>query len=185
VSIIYIMIIRSSSDYMIDDGQGMTYIQICQLEVRCYEIFITKVIFFVLFYRLNNRDTLSWIQVWTDLFLYFHLYPQLVVGGLIPYLRHLCLFVHNDVQHILCCVFVLFIFDLPTLWCQFLWVVNFWLPLRYSLTFISNVPQSVEKPKWLYFTDFSLTPSRKGAGVEIQHTTFQANRLISFKVHFS
>ena len=134
------MIIRSSSDYMIDDSQGMTYIQICQLEVRCYEIFITKVIFFVLFYRLNNEDTLSWIQVWTDFFLYFHLYPQLVVGGPMPYLRHLCLFVHNDVQHILCCVFVLFFLVLCTLWCQFLWVVNFWLPLRYSLTFISNVP---------------------------------------------
>jgi hypothetical protein len=28
------------------------------------------------------------------------------------YLRHLCLFAHSGVQHILCCVFVLFVFVL-------------------------------------------------------------------------
>jgi len=37
------------------------------------------------------------------------------------YLRYLCLFVHSDVQHILCCVFVLLFFVLCTLCCQFLW----------------------------------------------------------------
>jgi hypothetical protein len=36
----------------------------------------------------------------------------------------------------LCCVFVLLVFVLFTLCCQVLWVVHFWLPLRYSLTFI-------------------------------------------------
>jgi hypothetical protein len=35
------------------------------------------------------------------------------------------------------CVFVLFFFVLCTLCCQFLWIVHFWLPLRYSLTFIA------------------------------------------------
>ena len=41
---------------------------------------------------------------------------------------------YRVVQHILCCVFVLFFFVL----CQFLWIVHFWLLLRYSPTFIVN-----------------------------------------------
>ena len=41
------------------------------------------------------------------------------------------------VQHKLCCVFLLFFFILCTLCYLFLWVVYLWLPLRYSLTFIS------------------------------------------------
>jgi hypothetical protein len=32
----------------------------------------------------------------------------LCVGGLMSYLRYLCLFAYSGVQHILCCVFVLF-----------------------------------------------------------------------------
>jgi hypothetical protein len=43
---------------------------------------------------------------------------------------------YNCVQHILCCVVVLFFFVLCTLCCQFLWIVLFWLTLRYSLMFI-------------------------------------------------
>jgi hypothetical protein len=35
---------------------------------------------------------------------------------------------YSGVQHILCCVFVLFFFVLCTLCCQFLWIVYFWLP---------------------------------------------------------
>ena len=41
---------------------------------------------------------------------------------------------HSGVQQVLCCVLVLFV--LCALCCKFLWIVNFWLPLRYSLTFI-------------------------------------------------
>ena len=66
----------------------------------------------------------------------------LFVGVLMFYLRYLCLFVHCGVQHILCFVFVLFFFVLCTLCCQFLWIVHFWLPLRYSLTFISHIAVS-------------------------------------------
>ena len=54
------------------------------------------------------------------------------------YLRYLCLLAYSGVtvQHILCCVFVLFcFFILCTICCQFLWIVHFCLPLRYSLTF--------------------------------------------------
>ena len=47
------------------------------------------------------------------------------------------LFSYSGVQHKLCSVFVFFV--LCTLCCQFLWIVHFWLPLRYSLTFICPV----------------------------------------------
>jgi hypothetical protein len=55
------------------------------------------------------------------------------------YLRYLCLFGHSGVKTILCVVVVVlfFVFVLCTLCCQFLWVVLFSLPLRYSLTFIN------------------------------------------------
>ena len=56
--------------------------------------------------------------------------------GLMSYLRYLCLLVYSGVQHILSCVFVSFFFVLCTLNCQFLWIVQFGLPLRYSQTFI-------------------------------------------------
>ena len=57
---------------------------------------------------------------------------QLFAGGLMSYLRYLCLFAHSDGQHLSCCVFPLFSFVvLPvSLDCP--------LPLRYSLTFICN-----------------------------------------------
>ena len=35
-------------------------------------------------------------------------YPCLFVGVFVSYLRYPCLFAHSGVQHILCCVFVLF-----------------------------------------------------------------------------
>jgi hypothetical protein len=42
---------------------------------------------------------------------------QLFVGGLVSYLRYLRLFGYSGVQHILCCVFALFVFVLCTLCC--------------------------------------------------------------------
>ena len=63
------------------------------------------------------------------------LYFQLFVGGFMYYIRYLCLFAYSDVPHILCCVFVLFIYVLSTLLS-----VSLDCPLlfafRYSLTFI-------------------------------------------------
>ena len=56
------------------------------------------------------------------------LYLQLFVGGLMPYLRYLSLFVYSGIQHILCCVFILF-FSV-SLDCPFV------IALRFSLTFI-------------------------------------------------
>ena len=43
------------------------------------------------------------------------LYLLLFEEGLMSYLRYLCLLVYSGVQHILCCVFVLFFFDLSLL----------------------------------------------------------------------
>ena len=51
-----------------------------------------------------------------------------LTGESMSYLHYLCLFAHSGVQPILCCVFALIFF--------FLWVVLFWLPLRYYRTFI-------------------------------------------------
>ena len=48
----------------------------------------------------------------------------------------LFVFAYSGVKHILWCAFVLFFFVLCTSCCQFLWIVHFWLPIRYSLTFI-------------------------------------------------
>jgi hypothetical protein len=52
------------------------------------------------------------------------------------YLQLSCLITLFVLVYILCCIFVLFVLILCTLCCQFLWIVHFWLPLRYSLAFI-------------------------------------------------
>jgi len=59
------------------------------------------------------------------------LYLQLFVGGFMSCICYLL------VVSITYCV--VFFFVLCSLCCQFLWIVYFWLPLRYSLTFISGV----------------------------------------------
>ena len=46
----------------------------------------------------------------------------------------------QNILHILCCVFVLFFHVLCILCCNFLWIVQFWLPLQYALTFIYRWP---------------------------------------------
>jgi len=46
------------------------------------------------------------------------------------------LFTYSGVRHIMCCVVFLFCFSSSSS-CQFHWIVHFWLPLQYSLTFIS------------------------------------------------
>ena len=53
------------------------------------------------------------------------LYLQLFVEGYMSCLLYLCLFAYSGVQHILCCVFVLFFFVLCTLCCQFLRIIHF------------------------------------------------------------
>jgi hypothetical protein len=53
-------------------------------------------------------------------------FPPVVSRRARVYLRYMCLFVYSGVQHILCGVFVLFVFVLCTLFCRFLWIVHFW-----------------------------------------------------------
>ena len=65
-------------------------------------------------------------------------FNNVCIGGPVSYLRYLYLLAHSSVQHILCSVFVLFVLVLFTLCCQFLWIVHYWLPLWYSLTFIKQ-----------------------------------------------
>ena len=50
-------------------------------------------------------------------------------------LHYFCLCICG-VQHIMCCVLVLFDFVLCTICCQFLWIVHLLLPLRFSLAVI-------------------------------------------------
>ena len=66
------------------------------------------------------------------------LYLQLFIGGLVSYLRYLYLFA--VVTHIvLCFLLCLSSCVLCTQCCQFLWIVHFWFPHRYSLTFIECI----------------------------------------------
>ena len=64
------------------------------------------------------------------------LYLQLFVGGFMYYIRFVCLFAYDGVQHISCCVFAFFFFVLYV--ASFSGLSIFWLRLRYSLTFIYN-----------------------------------------------
>ena len=52
------------------------------------------------------------------------------------YLRYLYLLAYSGFKHILCCVFVLFVFVVCTLCYQFLWICPLLLPLQYSQTFM-------------------------------------------------
>ena len=76
-------------------------------------------------------------------FLLNHNVNQCLSKLLMSYLRYLCLFAYSGVQHILCCVFALFLFVLCTLCCQFLWIVRFWLPLRLVYPML---PVSMDSP---------------------------------------
>ena len=76
------------------------------------------------------------------------LYLQLFVGGLMSYLYYLCLSAHSGVQHILCCVFVLFFFVLCILCCQFVWIVHFLI----ATLVVSNVYLSQIYPHVIHFT---------------------------------
>ena len=101
---------------------------------------------------IRHRNYLPFPWTWVDpqyiggsvlLIFWICFTPWLLVGGLISYLRYLDLFACSGVQCILWCVCVLVSLILCTLCFQFPWIVHFWLPLRYSLTFIClvfNIP---------------------------------------------
>ena len=89
-------------------------------------------------------------------------WPPVVIGGVISYLRYLCLFVYSGFPQILCCVFVLFFFVLCTPCCQFLWIVDFWLSLLYSLTFIYICTRNNHSITILFNRPAELQLDRKG-----------------------
>ena len=102
----------------------------------CFSSFYLCVLSYYVSLRFEFRFVMSvTISAW--ILCSVRLYLQLFLGGRMSYLCYLCLFSHSGVQHILCFVFALFFIVLCTLYCQFLWIVLFWLPLRirYSLTF--------------------------------------------------
>jgi hypothetical protein len=69
-----------------------------------------------------------------------------VRGGLMSYLRYLCL-LPIVVSNTYCVVFyVLSFFVLCTLFCQFLRIVHFWLPLRYSLRRVWRYQRGNQNP---------------------------------------
>jgi hypothetical protein len=101
----------------------------------------------------NEMTTFSFHSSWFVVYIvdhYFWSLPPVVCRAIA--LRYLCLLAHSGFQHILCCVFVLFVFVLCTLCCQYHWIVNFRWPLRYSLTCIYYKWLKVEIFKcWFFF----------------------------------
>jgi hypothetical protein len=65
--------------------------------------------------------------------------PQVVCGkACVLFTLFMLFFPLIVVSNTYCFVFLFVFFVLCTLYCQFLWIVHFWLPLRCSLTFIHN-----------------------------------------------
>jgi len=90
--------------------------------------------FITVWYKMESkRKLISNLLKWKRCMV--RLYLHLLARGLMSYLQYLCLFAYSGVQRILCCVFALLAFVLDTLYYQFLWIIHFWLPIRYSLTF--------------------------------------------------
>ena len=78
-----------------------------------------------------RKDVTKYNSLTLNLLMFFGLFIiKRQVSMHVSYLRNLCLFAHGDVLHILCCVFVLFVFVLCAPCCQFLWIVHFWLQGR-------------------------------------------------------
>ena len=84
-----------------------------------------------------------------------------VLHGLMSYL---CLFAYSGVQHILCCVFALFVFclvvsfsGLSILYCpfSFLWIVHSLLPLQFSLDCPFFIAPSVFSGLFILYCPFS------------------------------
>ena len=85
---------------------------------------------------------------------------QLFVGWFMSYLCYLCLIAYSGVQHILF-----------TLYCQFIWIVHFWVPLWYYLTCIfvdllALIQESI-------YCDWKLVPTSKITFIVIHFQTWR------------
>ena len=85
------------------------------------------------------------------------LFLQLFVGGLMScmYLRYLCLFVHSAVQHILCCVFGLFVVVLCLVYPML--PVSLDCPFVITPSVFSNIYFILTSNKSLYYRQSLLT----------------------------
>ena len=118
-------------------------------DVRCLCLYVLSyVLWCPLFMSLRSefRFVMSVVYVFTfwvpccDVRCDFHI--QTMFGSSLPPIvcrRVHVLFAYSAIQHILCCVVALFFVVLCTLCCQFLSILHFWLPLRYSLPFTWNL----------------------------------------------
>ena len=97
----------------------------CSLNLHLYYVSLLSQFRVVMFFTISIYKRRS-----------VHLYLQLFVGRRMSYLRYLCLFTHSFVQHILCCVFVLFFLRLVYRVLPVSLDCPFFLPFRYSLTFL-------------------------------------------------
>jgi hypothetical protein len=85
----------------------------------------------------------------------FCLNPQLFVGGLMSYLRYLCLFAHSGVHHILCCVFISFLFVLCTPCCQCIWIDNLHCHSVFSNVYLKEAGTTYHSPELVSTHGFS------------------------------
>ena len=103
-----------------------------------------------LFLRKSQDFYRTWLYIWVTHWVSYNDFciknyvrfifaSSCFIAGLMSCLRYWCLFVYSGVHHILRCVFVLFVFVLCTPCCQFLWIVQFWLLFRCSLTRLFNL----------------------------------------------
>jgi len=74
------------------------------------------------------------------------------------YSRYLCLFAYGGVQHILCCVFVLFVYVMCILCCQFLWIINSFI----GSSVFWNVNLNYCGPAYSLLCDLSLKGTMRG-----------------------
>ena len=110
-------------------------------------------------------------------------------------LRHLRLFVYCGVQHILCCVFVLFFFVLCTLCCHVLWIVHFFTgPLVFSNVYLLQTACLQSKNNTLYYfachvcntykdIEFTLSRSRIILVVMVKYVTLKINIKFFFCIY--
>jgi hypothetical protein len=97
-------------------------------------------------YKCNTNELSNLVQTISNIF-----HKHVMIYGVLPcnikrnsythlmlmsYLRYLCLFAYSGVQHILCCFLFCFVSLRLVLCWQFLWIVYFWLPLRYVVTIV-------------------------------------------------
>ena len=66
---------------------------------------------------------------------------QLLVGGLVSYLRYLCLFAYNGVQYLLCCVLLLLLLSTSCFLCMVVYNIYCVFILVY-LRLVSCVPNA-------------------------------------------